>query len=62
MIRRAGRTTAMTTTKQLVYIAVGFVLIAAGIYLMYDFILKFLTFIVGLILFGAGIGFIARRK
>ena len=52
----------MKNAKQFLSILAGFVCIAIGVYFMYDFVLKFLKFIIGLILFSAGIGLILRRK
>lgn len=52
----------MTLSKQILFILAGLVLIAVGIYLMFDFILQFLQFIIGLVLFGIGVGFLMRKR
>jgi preprotein translocase subunit SecE len=48
-------------SSQLLSVVAGIALIAVGIFLMIDFLLKFLKFGVGLVLFFIGWYFLARR-
>ncbi|HII88038.1 TPA: hypothetical protein HA253_00430, partial [Candidatus Woesearchaeota archaeon] len=40
------------------YALLGILLIGGGVYLMWDFLLQFFKFVLGLILFFAGLGFL----
>ncbi|HIG95956.1 TPA: hypothetical protein HA249_03650 [Candidatus Woesearchaeota archaeon] len=43
------------------YALLGILLIGGGVYLMWDFLLQFFKFVLGLILFFAGLGFLFKR-
>ncbi len=48
-------------SRRILSIAFGIILIVGGLFLMFDFLLKFLKFVVGLILVVVGIQFLWRR-
>ena len=46
---------------RIVNIVIGIFLIAAGVWLMFDFLIKFFAFVIGLFLVGAGLFLLARK-
>lgn len=46
---------------RILYVLLGLLLIGGGVYLMWDFLLQFFKFVVGLILFFAGLGLLFKR-
>jgi len=51
----------LTPPIRIFYALLGILLIGGGVYLMWDFLLQFFKFVLGLILFFAGLGFLFKR-
>jgi hypothetical protein len=50
-----------TNPKRVLYVLIGLAFIAGGLFLMAEFLLKFLKFVVGLVCLTMGIQFLWRR-
>lgn len=49
------------TPTRIINSIIGSILIIAGVWLMFDFLIKFFAFVIGLFLVGAGLFLLARK-